>query len=69
MAERGKRLFIITCTCGNEVYGDEEDERQAWQCEGCGKWWDFFANEITAQQAQAQVARLPEYDTGEDDED
>ena len=26
-------MFVLTCTCGNEIFGDEEDAAAAWQCD------------------------------------
>ncbi|MCI8855511.1 MAG: hypothetical protein HFH26_03060 [Clostridiaceae bacterium] len=39
-------MFILTCTCGNEIFGDEEDAAAAWQCDQCGKWFDYFGCEV-----------------------
>lgn len=39
-------MFILTCTCGNEIFGDEEDSAAAWQCDQCGKWFDYFGHEV-----------------------
>ena len=35
-------MFIIRCTCGNEIYASNEETRTAWQCDACGKWYDMF---------------------------
>ncbi len=39
-------MFVLTCTCGNEIFGDEEDAAAAWRCDQCGKWFDYFGNEV-----------------------
>ena len=40
-------MFILKCECGNELFcSGEEDENEAWQCEECGRWYDYFGYEI-----------------------
>ncbi|MBS5143886.1 MAG: hypothetical protein KHY89_00020 [Butyricicoccus pullicaecorum] len=35
-------MFIMHCSCGNEMYCSNEESRTAWQCEACGQWYDMF---------------------------
>ena len=39
-------MFVLTCTCGNGIFGDEEDAAAAWRCDVCGKWFDYFGHEV-----------------------
>lgn len=40
-------MFVLRCVCGEELYcSGEEDATEAWQCEACGRWYDYFGYEI-----------------------
>lgn len=40
-------MFIMRCSCGNEMYCSNEESRTAWQCEECGTWYDMFGYVVT----------------------
>lgn len=39
-------MFILQCKCGNELFCEEQDDPQAWQCEICGQWYDLIGTPI-----------------------
>ncbi len=52
-------MFIMRCSCGNEMYCSNEESRTAWQCETCGQWYDMFGYAV--EQPVGEV--VPEYVT------
>lgn len=43
-------MTIINCVCGYEIFIMDEEQADAWQCDQCGKWYDFFGCEVKAPQ-------------------
>ena len=39
-------MTILNCECGNEIFIMDETEATAWQCEQCGRWYDFFGVKV-----------------------
>ncbi|MCB6367110.1 hypothetical protein LI291_13085 [Intestinibacillus massiliensis] len=62
-------MFIIECGCGNEIYVSSGDDRGAWQCEECGKWLNFFGQEVPPPFSSPEPALFKDYDPDFDDED
>lgn len=62
-------MFIMECKCGNEIFGNEEDEQGAWQCDECGQWYDLFGQPIAAPAAPQAQALFKDYDPDFEDED
>lgn len=63
------KMFIITCECGEEVFCDEEDETLAWQCIGCGQWYDLFGCRIADPNGAQPPQREYYYEPGEQEDD
>ena len=61
-------MFILTCSCGNEIFCNEEDRLLAWQCEECGQWYDFFGTKIPAP-VQRPAAPPSQYYYDQDDDE
>ena len=62
-------MFIIECDCGNELYISSGDDRSAWQCDACGKWLNFFGQEVRPPQEAREQALFKDYDPDFDDEE
>lgn len=39
-------MFIINCDCGYEIFVSTSDEGPAWKCQQCGKWLNFFGQQV-----------------------
>lgn len=39
-------MTILNCDCGYEIFIMDEEQADAWQCDQCGKWYDFFGCEV-----------------------
>lgn len=62
-------MFVLQCACGGEIYGNESDPREAWQCEECGKWYDLFGCEVRSPLEEAPPALFKDYDPNFTDEE
>lgn len=62
-------MFILNCICGNEIFGDEEDDCAAWQCDACGKWFNYFGQEVPPPGQRAPSAAFKDFDPDFEDED
>jgi len=61
-------MTILNCPCGNEIYIMYETEATAWQCDKCGKWFDFFGVEVPPpnERKQAPSPHLINWSAGEE---
>ena len=55
-------MFIIECDCGHEIFVSGSDGNMVWQCEQCGKWLNFFGQEVPAPNAKTSAALFQDYD-------
>lgn len=55
-------MFIIECGCGHEIFVSGSDDNTVWQCEQCGKWLNFFGQEVPAPHAEPGAALFQDYD-------
>ena len=51
-------LFIIRCTCGEEVYCANELVRTAWKCTECGQWLDSCGYPVREPEDAAEYESL-----------
>lgn len=62
-------MFVIECDCGYEIYVSSGDDSTAWQCAQCGKWLNFFGQEVPAPRMQPQTKPFADYDPDFYDDD
>ena len=54
-------MTIIKCKCGNEIYVMDETKANAWQCDVCGDWYDFFGVKVAPPAERERKQEKPAY--------